>query len=187
MKLFVATAVVTAVVGSAFAQGAGPGGQSKGQTKGQAGGPQGGPQGGQPGGRRGGLVKMDAEILEKLKLTDAQKKQVKELKEKTEAKMKELFAGAAKGGDRSKMREQFKPVIEGYQAGMKKILTPKQQEEYEKALKEARKKMSAGRPGGPGAGGPGAGGPGAGGAGAPPAGEAKGKAGKAGKGGKGGL
>ena len=173
MKLFVATAVVTAVVGSAFAQGAGPGGQSKGQTKGQAG----GPQGGQPGGRRGGLVKMDAEILEKLKLTDAQKKQVKELKEKTEAKMKELFAGAAKGGDRSKMREQFKPVIEGYQAGMKKILTPKQQEEYEKALKEARKKNGAGRPGGPGAGG----------AGAPPAGEAKGKAGKAGKGGKGGL
>ena len=169
MKLFVATAVVTAVVGSAFAQGAGPGGQSKGQTKGQAG----GPQGGQPGGRRGGLVKMDAEILEKLKLTDAQKKQVKELKEKTEAKMKELFAGAAKGGDRSKMREQFKPVIEGYQAGMKKILTPKQQEEYEKALKEARKKNGAGRPGGPGAGG----------AGAPPAGEAKGKAGKGGKGG----
>lgn len=181
MKLFVATAVVTAVVGSAFAQGAGPGGQSKGQTKGQAG----GPQGGQPGGRRGGLMKMDSEILEKLKLTDAQKKQVKELKEKTEAKMKELFAGAAKGGDRSKMREQFKPVIEGYQTGMKKILTPKQQEEYEKALKEARKKMGAGRPG---AGGPGAGGPGAaGGAGAPPAGEAKGKAGKAGKGGKGGL
>lgn len=178
MKLFVATAVVTAVVGSAFAQGAGPGGQSKGQTKGQAG----GPQGGQPGGRRGGLMKMDSEILEKLKLTDAQKKQVKELKEKTEAKMKELFASAAKGGDRSKMREQFKPVIEGYQTGMKKILTPKQQEEYEKALKEARKKMSAGRPGGPGAGGPGAGG-----AGAPPAGEAKGKAGKAGKGGKGGL
>ena len=171
MKLFVATAVVTAVVGSAFAQGAGPGGQSKGQTKGQAG----GPQGGQPGGRRGGLMKMDSEILEKLKLTDAQKKQVKELKEKTEAKMKELFAGAAKGGDRSKMREQFKPVIEGYQAGMKKILTPKQQEEYEKALKEARKKMSAGRPGGPGAGGPGAG--------APPAGGSRGKAGKGGKGG----
>jgi|LakMenEpi03Aug12_release.lakeMendotaPanAssembly.Ray.scaffolds.fasta_scaffold178894_3 Spy/CpxP family protein refolding chaperone len=171
MKLFVATAVVTAVVGSAFAQGAGPGGQSKGQTKGQAG----GPQGGQPGGRRGGLMKMDSEILEKLKLTDAQKKQVKELKEKTEAKMKELFAGAAKGGDRSKMREQFKPVIEGYQTGMKKILTPKQQEEYEKALKEARKKMSAGRPGGPGAGGPGAG--------APPAGGARGKAGKGGKGG----
>lgn len=171
MKLFVATAVVTAVVGSAFAQGAGPGGQSKGQTKGQAG----GPQGGQPGGRRGGLMKMDSEILEKLKLTDAQKKQVKELKEKTEAKMKELFAGAAKGGDRSKMREQFKPVIEGYQTGMKKILTPMQQEEYEKALKEARKKMSAGRPGGPGAGGPGAG--------APPAGGARGKAGKGGKGG----
>ena len=171
MKLFVATAVVTAVVGSAFAQGAGPGGQSKGQTKGQAG----GPQGGQPGGRRGGLMKMDSEILEKLKLTDAQKKQVKELKEKTEAKMKELFAGAAKGGDRSKMREQFKPVIEGYQTGMKKILTPKQQEEYEKALKEARKKMSAGRTGGPGAGGPGAG--------APPAGGARGKAGKGGKGG----
>jgi Spy/CpxP family protein refolding chaperone len=171
MKLFVATAVVTAVVGSAFAQGAGPGGQSKGQNKGQAG----GPQGGQPGGRRGGLMKMDSEILEKLKLTDAQKKQVKELKEKTEAKMKELFAGAAKGGDRSKMREQFKPVIEGYQTGMKKILTPKQQEEYEKALKEARKKMSAGRPGGPGAGGPGAG--------APPAGGARGKAGKGGKGG----
>jgi Spy/CpxP family protein refolding chaperone len=171
MKLFVATAVVTAVVGSAFAQGAGPGGQSKGQTKGQAG----GPQGGQPGGRRGGLMKMDSEILEKLKLTDAQKKQVKELKEKTEAKMKELFASAAKGGDRSKMREQFKPVIEGYQTGMKKILTPKQQEEYEKALKEARKKMSAGRPGGPGAGGPGAG--------APPAGGSRGKAGKGGKGG----
>ncbi|MFO0045296.1 MAG: hypothetical protein ACK53G_07660 [Armatimonadota bacterium] len=171
MKLFVATAVVTAVVGSAFAQGAGPGGQSKGQTKGQAG----GPQGGQPGGRRGGLMKMDSEILEKLKLTDAQKKQVKELKEKTEAKMKELFAGAAKGGYRSKKREQFKPVIEGYQTGMKKILTPKQQEEYEKALKEARKKMSAGRPGGPGAGGPGAG--------APPAGGARGKAGKGGKGG----
>ena len=171
MKLFVATAVVTAVVGSAFAQGAGPGGQSKGQTKGQAG----GPQGGQPGGRRGGLMKMDSEILEKLKLTDAQKKQVKELKEKTEAKMKELFAGAAKGGDRSKMREQFKPVIEGYQAGMQKILTPKQQEEYEKPLKEARKKMSAGRPGGPGAGGPGAG--------APPAGGSRGKAGKGGKGG----
>ena len=171
MKLFVATAVVTAVVGSAFAQGAGPGGQSKGQNKGQAG----GPQGGQPGGRRGGLMKMDSEILEKLKLTDAQKKQVKELKEKTEAKMKELFAGAAKGGDRSKMREQFKPVIEGYQTGMKKILTPMQQEEYEKALKEARKKMSAGRPGGPGAGGPGAG--------APPAGGSRGKAGKGGKGG----
>jgi Spy/CpxP family protein refolding chaperone len=175
MKLFVATAVVTAVVGSAFAQGAGPGGQSKGQTKGQTKGQAGGPQGGQPGGRRGGLMKMDSEILEKLKLTDAQKKQVKELKEKTEAKMKELFAGAAKGGDRSKMREQFKPVIEGYQTGMKKILTPKQQEEYEKALKEARKKMSAGRPGGPGAGGPGAG--------APPAGGSRGKAGKGGKGG----
>ncbi len=66
-------------------------------------------------------------------------------------------------------------MIEGYQTGMKKILTPKQQEEYEKALKEARKKMSAGRPGGPGAGGPGAG--------APPAGGARGKAGKGGKGG----
>lgn len=191
MKLLVATMVVTAVAGSSFAQGAGPGGGKKG---GAAGGP-GGPGG--PGGQRrmGGLMNRDAEVLAKLNLTDGQKKQVKELKSKTEAKMKEMFAGmggpaggagagagkgkgkgappaggppaGGPGGPGAGMREKMKEVFDGYTNGMKKILTPVQQKDYEKGMKELRDKMKkerangGGAPGGPGgAGRPGKGGKG---------------------------
>lgn len=175
MKLLVATMVVAAVAGSSFAQGAGPGGK-RGGAPGQ-GGP-GGPGG--PGGqRRGNFMNRDAEVLAKLNLTDAQKKQVKELKSKTEEKMKEAFkgmggpgAGAGAKGGKGKgappaggppaggppagMREKMKEIFDGYTTGLKKILTPTQQKDYEKGMKELRAKMQkerangGGAPGGPG-------------------------------------
>ena len=168
VKMFVAVAVMGVLSVSAFAQGAGPGGPAAGQKGGKQGGKQGGGGGG-GGMRRGG--NLDAEVLAKLNLTEAQKGKVKALKEATQKKVQELFksAGGGKpgaggpggpGGPGGGMREKMKPIMDGYQSGMKAILTPTQYKDYEKGVKEAREKMRAqfgGGPGGPGAGGKGAG------------------------------
>lgn len=159
LKLLIATAAMTVMAVSAFAQGAGPAGGAKGGQR--AGGP-GGPGG--PGGmRRGGILNFDQPILDKLKLTADQQKKVKALKAETQKKGEELrksMAAANKGeapkpGERPKMspemREKFKAITEGYQAGLKKILTPTQFADYEKGIKEMRAKMRGGA-GGPGAG-----------------------------------
>ena len=162
LKMIVATSIMGALTVSAFAQGAGPAGGAGTQGKGKPG--QGGPRGGGQGGMKRGMG-MDTEVLAKLKLTADQSKQVKALKDKTEAKMKELMA-KAKGGDREKMREEFKGVFDGYRTGLSKILTPAQQAQYKKEMAELRKKR--GGPGGPGAGGRGAGAGKKGGKGTPP-------------------
>jgi hypothetical protein len=55
------------------------------------------------------------------------------------------------------MREKYKGVMDGYQAGMKKAMGDKKFAEYQKMMKEAMDKMrekggfGGGRPGGPGA------------------------------------
>jgi Spy/CpxP family protein refolding chaperone len=153
INIFIATGVMAALAVTSFAQGAGPKGGAQGGAQGKAGQGQKG-----PGGRRGGFGNMDAEILAKLNLTEAQKKDIKTLKEATQKKMMEMIkAGGGPGGDRSAMREKLKPVMDGYQTGLKKIMTPAQFSEYEKAMKEMRKKFQNRGPGGPGAGGPGAG------------------------------
>ena len=176
IKMFVAIAVMGVMSVSAFAQGAGPGG-AKGA---QAGGKQGGPGGG--GMRRGGGGNRDAEVLAKLNLTDGQKAKVKALKEATQKKVQELMksmggpggpggpgtppgkgggkpgagAGGGKGGGNfAGMREKFKPIMEGYTAGIKGILTPPQYTAYEKGMKEMAAKMKAERAAGGGPGGPG--------------------------------
>jgi Spy/CpxP family protein refolding chaperone len=154
LNIIVAASVMAALTATSFAQGAGPAGGGKG-APGQ------GQQGKGPGGRRGGLGSMDAEILAKMNLTTAQKDAIKKLKEETQKKVQDLMKDSK--GDREGMREKFKPIMEGYQAGMKKILGAKYPE-YEKAMKEMRKKFQNRGPGGP------AGGP-------PPAGKGKGKGG----------
>lgn len=159
IKLFIATAVMGVMTVSAFAQGAGPDGQKSGkggsQTERKAGG------GGQ---RRGGSMGMDGELLAKLNLTDGQKGKVKTLKEATQKKMEELMktlragaksdagkGGPGKGG--GGMREKFKPIMDGYQSGMKGILTPPQMAAYEKGMKEMmeKRRKEGGGPGGAGA------------------------------------
>lgn len=171
IRNFVVMAVMSALTVSAFAQGAGPGG-----GKGQAGGGkpgQGGP-GGPGGGMRRGpgmMMGMDSEILAKLKLTKPQMDAVKKVKEDTKKKMDALRGSMPKpaaGGERPKMdpgmREKFKSLMDGYQAGMKKAMGDAKFAEYQKMMKAAMDKMrekggfGGGRPGGPGA----AGGPGAG-------------------------
>jgi len=178
ISIIIAAVMGATLVTSAFAQGAGPaGGQKGGQKQGGPGGPggPGGRQGGPGGGMRRNPMQMDEPILAKLNLSGDQKKQVKNLKDQMGKKMKELMEkGRAGGGDRSKMREEFRSMMKGYNDGLEKILTAPQQAQYKKEMEAARKKMReqwGNRPGGPGAGGPGAGGPGAG----------KGKPGKGGK------
>lgn len=175
ISIIIAAVMGMTLVTSAFAQGAGPaGGQKQGGPGGRQGGPQGGPQGGR---MRMNPMQMDEPILAKLNLSGDQKKQVKNLKEQTGKKMKELMEKGQKGGDRTKMREEFRSMMKGYNDGLEKILTAPQQAQYKKEMEAARKKMReqwGNRQGGPGAGGPGAGGPGKGGAG-------KGKPGKGGK------
>ncbi len=164
IRNFVAVAVMSALTVSVFAQGAGPGG-GKGQAGGRPG--QGGPGAG--GGMRRGpgmMMGMDSEILAKLKLSKPQMDAVKKVKEETKKKMDALRASMPKPkeGERPKMdpgmRDKFKSLMDGYQAGMKKAMGDKKFAEYEKALKEMRAKSGFGG-GRPGAGGPGAGGPGA--------------------------
>ncbi len=169
IKSFVAMAVMTALTVTAFAQGAGPGG-----GKGQAGGGkpgQGGPGAG--GGMRRGpgmMMGMDSEILAKLKLTKPQMDAVKKVKDDTKKKMDALRASMPKpaaGGERPKpdpaMRDKFKALMDGYQAGMKKAMGDAKFAEYQKMMKAAMDKMrekggfGGGRPGGPGAAGAGAG------------------------------
>lgn len=175
VKLFVAVAVMSVVTVSAFAQGAGPakGGAAQG---GKAGGP------GGPGGMRrgGGMMGMDDAVLAKLNLTADQKKKVAALKEATKKKGEDFRkslglgagagagkAGAGKagkagaaggpGGQRIKLtddqRAKLKAIGEGYQTGLKKILTPTQQASYEKEMKAQREKMRSQfqKGGGPGA------------------------------------
>ncbi len=174
ISIIIAAVMGMTLVTSAFAQGAGPAGGQKQGGPGGPGGRQGGPQGGR---MRMNPMQMDEPILAKLNLSGDQKKQVKNLKEQTGKKMKELMEKGQKGGDRSKMREEFRSMMKGYNDGLEKILTAPQQAQYKKEMEAARKKMReqwGNRQGGPGAGGPGAGGPGKGGAG-------KGKPGKGGK------
>ena len=164
IKNFVALAVMSALTVSVFAQGAGPG-----AGKGQAGGGKPG-QGGPGGGMRRGpgmMMGMDSEILAKLKLTKPQMDAVKKVKEDTKKKMDALRESMPKPkpGERPKMdpgmREKYKGVMDGYQAGMKKAMGDKKFAEYQKMMKEAMEKMrekgglGGGRPGGPGAGGAG--------------------------------
>lgn len=161
ISIIIATAMAMTLVTSAFAQGAGPaGGQKGGQRQGGPGGP-GGRQGGPGGGMRRNPMQMDEPILAKLNLSGDQKKQVKNLKDQTAKKMKELMDKAQKGGgDRSKMRDEFRSMMKGYNDGLEKILTAPQQAQYKKEMEAARKKMRdqfGNRQGGPGAGGPGAG------------------------------
>jgi Spy/CpxP family protein refolding chaperone len=170
VKVFVAVAVMSVFTVSAFAQGAGP---AKGGVQGgKAGGP------GGPGGMRrgGGMMGMDDAVLAKLNLTADQKKKVASLKEATKKKGEEfrkslgLGAGAGKagagkagaggpGGQRVKLtdeqRNKLKAIGEGYQSGLKKILTPTQQATYEKEMKAQREKMRSQFQKGGAAGGPG--------------------------------
>lgn len=163
IRNFVALAVMSALTVSVFAQGAGPG-----AGKGQAGGgrPGQGGQGGPGGGMRRGpgmMMGMDSEILAKLKLTKPQMDAVKKVKEDTKKKMDALRASMPKpkDGERPKMdpgmRDKFKGLMDGYQAGMKKAMGDKKFAEYQKLMKEAMDKMrekggfGGGRPGGPGA------------------------------------
>lgn len=181
VKLFVAVAVMSVVTVSAFAQGAGP--AKGGAQGGKAGGP-GGPGGMR---RGGGMMGMDDAVLAKLNLTADQKKKVAALKDATKKKGEEFRkslglgagpgagkagagkAGAGKagaaggpGGQRIKLtddqRAKLKAIGEGYQTGLKKILTPTQQASYEKEMKAQREKMRAQfqKAGGPGAAGAGA-------------------------------
>jgi periplasmic protein CpxP/Spy len=142
INIAIAASLMAALTATSFAQGAGPAGGAKGGAQGQG-------QGKGPGGRRGGMMAMDAEVLAKLNLTESQKKDIKKLKEDTGKKMKDVFQDA-KGGDREAMRDKMKGIFEGYQTGLKKILTPSQFAQFEKEMKEIRKKMGNRGPGGPG-------------------------------------
>lgn len=145
MKKFLTlvTAVGLAVSLSAIslAQGAGPknGGQGSTTQKGQKG----------QEGRRGGMMmrgKMMQEILAKLNLTADQKKKIEALQASTREKIKAL-RDKNKGGDMRSMRDQFRPIMEAHQKGMKDILTDAQEKKLEELMKEARAKR--GGPGGP--------------------------------------
>jgi DNA-binding protein YbaB len=109
------------------------------------------------------MMGMDSEILAKLKLTKPQMDAVKKVKEDTKKKMDALRGSMPKpkDGERPKMdpgmRDKFKGLMDGYQAGMKKAMGDKKFAEYQKMMKEAMDKMrekggfGGGRPGGPGA------------------------------------
>jgi len=146
LTLIIATVAAATLVASSFGQGAGPGSRP-GQGSLGAGGQKG------QGGRGGKMGNMDSPILEKLNLTDDQKKNIKALKEKMAKSVKDLRE-KGQGGDRTAMRESYKKLMKDYQTGLEKLLTPSQWTDYQKAMKEMRSKMGgrggAGAPGAPG-------------------------------------
>ncbi len=132
----------------------------------QAAGPQGGPPtgvqngGAKAGGRAGhagGGMKKVMTALEKLKLTDQQKSDIKSLSTKAEADVKAIMT-KVKGG--TETREQAKPemqaIVKNFRQGLAKILTKDQQKELAATLKQERggEKGAKGRKNGKGAGTP---------------------------------
>lgn len=134
--VFTVSALTLALSAGLFAQGAGPKGGGVGQQKGQEG----------RGFKRG---KMNQEFMAKLNLTPDQKKKIDALQKSTQEKMKALMGnGGAVKGDRTAMREKFKPIMDAHKKAMKEILTPEQEKKLEAMRKEMRSKR--GGPGGKG-------------------------------------
>lgn len=122
----------------------------------QAGQDRGGQDRGGPGGRFGGgggfgggalnLLQRE-EVREELELLDDQVKQLTELREKSTAKMRDLFANTRPGGDagndrREEMRETFRKFAEETQAEVDKVLLPHQSKRLKQL--EAQMRMRGG-------------------------------------------
>lgn len=110
----------------------------------QAAGPQGGPptgvqNGGARAGHAGGGMKRVMAALEKIKLTDQQKTDVKALATKAESDVKAIAAKVKAG---TETKEQAKPemqaVVKNFRQGLAKILTKDQQKELAAELKKER-------------------------------------------------
>jgi Spy/CpxP family protein refolding chaperone len=103
-------------------------------------------------GRGGGMAdpvkraeRQSASIKEALALDDATTKKIYDIElamGQAQAKARETAAG-----DRDAMREAMKPVNEKYQADLKAILTPEQQEKLKAFKEEQRAKRGNGGPG----------------------------------------
>lgn len=145
---------VMALSTSAFAQQAGP--------RGGGGKPEGGREGRQGGGMR--MMKIEDEIFAKLNLTAQQKTQINKLREDRRKAVEGL---RAKNLQREQIRPEMQKITTNYREGLKKILNPAQEKQYQELWKAAVEKMRkerggqgrpGGRPGGPGQGKPGQGG-----------------------------
>lgn len=96
------------------------------------------------------VKRQTEQMVEDLKLDDAQTVKVKALNEKYSEKMSEAFQGAA--GDRSAMRETMTKIREEKDAELKGILTAEQfktYQELEKKRNEERRSRMGNRSDGP--------------------------------------
>ena len=137
-----------------FAQGAGPKGGAPGaagQGKGQ--------------GKGGGMMRMggargeiEKKVFAQLGLNAAQKTKVAALQKSQQDKVKAAFAGMkppAQGqkpdqATMQKMQATMKKLRDGYQTGLKGILTPAQYTKYQTLMKAEMDKWRKDHPGGPG-------------------------------------
>lgn len=112
---------------------------------GQAAGPKGGvktsPGQQKPGQNQRRGARMDQQILAKLNLTAAQKKQVAALAKTMQAKQKALREKMQNSTDRTKMRSEMMAMRKSYGDSLKKILTAAQWTKYEALRKEMMEKM----------------------------------------------
>jgi len=137
-----------------FAQGAGPKGGAPGgvgQVKGQG-------KGGGMMRMGGGRMEVEKKVFDQLGLNASQKTKVATLQKSQQEKVKAAFAGfkpPAQGqkpdqATMQKMQAKMKTLREGYQTGLKGILTSAQYTKYTSLMKSEMEKWRAAHPGGPG-------------------------------------
>ncbi|EMI19666.1 putative secreted protein [Rhodopirellula maiorica SM1] len=80
-----------------------------------------------------GVAALDnAEVQKELKITDTQKKELEEAREKIQTEMREKMRELMASGDRDKMREAFGKVREDVESQVLAVLTSDQKEAFEK-------------------------------------------------------
>jgi hypothetical protein len=102
---------------------------------------------------RGIQALSDEKVVAALKITEAQKKKMEEVRSKQGEQMRELFAS----GDRDKMREAFGKMRQELEDGTHAVLTSDQKKEFEEMKGEAFEFPESARAGFGGGGGPGGG------------------------------
>jgi hypothetical protein len=102
---------------------------------------------------RGIQALSDEKVVAALKITEAQKKKMEEVRSKQGEQMRELFAS----GDRDKMREAFGKMRQEMEDGTLAVLTSDQKKEFEEMKGEAFEFPESARAGFGGGGGPGGG------------------------------
>jgi Spy/CpxP family protein refolding chaperone len=86
------------------------------------------------------------ELFSELKLNDKQQRQVDEVREGFQKKMREAMEQVRESGDREKMREAREKNLESLRKEMKEILTAEQYKKFDDSLKNLPSPMGRPRP-----------------------------------------